>query len=72
MKNEVKKKMMMDSRKLWHQSHDERISLANVNHYFAGNVREIPSCDLVDRTMTRNFQWHERQSLQKQKSEVGT
>jgi hypothetical protein len=64
MKNEVKKKMMMDSRKLWHQSHDERISSTNVNHYFAENVRGIPSCDLVDRTMTESFQLHERQNLQ--------
>jgi len=64
MKNEVKKKMMIDSRKLWHQSHAERISLTNVNHYFAGNAREIPSCDLVDRIMRRNFQLHEREKLQ--------
>src|SRR5579864_3094602 len=71
MKNEVKKKMMIESRKLSHQSHDERISSTNVNHYFAENVREIPSCELVDRTMTRNFQLHERQSVQKQKSDVG-
>jgi hypothetical protein len=31
MKNEVKKKMMIDSRKLRHQSHDERIFPTNVN-----------------------------------------
>src|SRR5580693_743349 len=71
MKNEVKKKMTIDSRKLWHQSHDAIISSTNVNHYFAENVREIPSCDLVDRTMTINFRLHKGQNLQKQKSDVG-
>jgi len=34
MKNEVKKKMMIDSRKSPHQSHDERIFATNVNHFF--------------------------------------
>jgi len=33
MKNEVKKKMMIESRKMWHQSHDEGISSTNVNHF---------------------------------------
>jgi len=33
MKNEVKKKMTIDSSKLRHQSHDERISSTNVNHF---------------------------------------
>jgi hypothetical protein len=35
MKNEVKKKMMLHSRKSWHQSHAEEISLPNVNQIFS-------------------------------------
>jgi len=35
MKNEVKKKMTINSRKSWHQSHKERISATNVNHFFS-------------------------------------
>jgi len=34
MKNEVKKKMMIDRRKSWHQSHGERTSWAKVNKIF--------------------------------------
>ena len=34
MKNEVKKKMNIDSRKLRHQSHDERVLMTKVNQIF--------------------------------------
>jgi len=47
MKNEVKKKMIIDSRKSRHQSHDERISSTNVNYLFALVMHATPACDSV-------------------------
>jgi hypothetical protein len=38
MKNEVKKKMMIDRRKSWHQSHGERTSSAKVNKIFVEGI----------------------------------
>ena len=38
MKNEVKKKMMMDQRKLSHQSHHKRSSEAKVNNNFVSGM----------------------------------
>jgi len=36
LKNEVKKKMTIDSRKSWHQSHPERKIMVKVNQIFSG------------------------------------
>ena len=49
MKNEVKKKMMIESRKLWHESHDERIFVTKVN----SNFSEMRGCFSKSRPETR-------------------
>jgi hypothetical protein len=55
MKNEVKKKMMMDQRKLSHQSHHERSSEAKVdNNFVSGMEFAVSFCS----AMTRRPAWN--------------
>jgi len=68
MKNEVKKKMMIDSRKLWHQSHDERIFPTNVNLFLQEAIARFGVVTLLigssrastDRTTRKNLESRNR------------